>query len=206
MTDYYFVVKELDKRNFTLVTTEEEYKGVKENIKFLCNRHNQKGVQEKIYHVLSGQTYGCNYCWIEANSGEHHYRWDGGISKITSYLREKISEWKLDSMSYSNYKCEVSGVKNELMIHHIYSFSKIVKLTLAELNLDVRGSIGKYNIQELKLIEEKCNEIHYRFGLGACLNVDVHKLFHSIYTNYTFTPDDYEEFKGKYNRGDFNLE
>jgi hypothetical protein len=194
--------------NLQLLTSEEEYVKIRLNdknsyIKFTCKEHINKGTQKIKIRTIRNDHDGsyCKYC--VSVSGENHYRWQGGISNLSEYLRGRIQPWKDDSFKAHNYTCDVSGKDRNLTIHHKYAFSNIVKETLAELNFPVHKNINKYSDEQITLIEEKCLDIHYRYGLGICLNVEIHELFHSIYSVFNFTPEDYDEFKIRYKNGEF---
>jgi hypothetical protein len=59
----------------------------------------------------------------------------------------------------------------------------------------VYEQINQYTDIELKLIEDKCLELHSYYGLGVCLCGEEHKLFHSIYGYGKNTIEQYVEFK-----------
>lgn len=135
--------------------------------------------------------------------GELNPNWRGGISNLSKYLRRNIKQWKIDSMKYCNYKCVITGEDFD-DIHHLYSFNQIVEETLDILNLPQYDEIGKYTSEELLLLEQTCLELHYKYGYGACLKKSVHDLFHFIYGYGNNTPEQFEEFKDKYNNGEFD--
>jgi hypothetical protein len=145
----------------------------------------------------------CPVCYIENNKGENHYNWRGGISSLSNYLRDKITIWKQESLKKSNYQCELTNEKVEV-IHHLYSFHNIVKETLRILNLPLYDSVNKYNNNELRIITDKCIELHQQYGLGVCLTKQIHNLFHKEYGNENNTPEQFENFKTRYNNGEFN--
>ena len=60
------------------------------------------------------------------------------------------------------------------------NFSEILQETMEFLNLPIYKQINKYTDEELKSIEEKCLEMHYKYGLGVCLCEEEHKLFHIL--------------------------
>jgi len=136
-------------------------------------------------------------------SGENSPNWKGGISTIQEYLRHRIDDWKNDSLKINNYKCSLTGKKGNLIIHHVYSFSNIVFETLNELRMDIFNSINKYTEEQLKRIEDKCLELHYKHGLGVCLKKEIHDLFHKEYGRGQNTPQQFQEFTQRYNNGEF---
>jgi hypothetical protein len=173
-------------------------------IDFICLKHIDKGIQTNTYLKLQQYGYACNYCGLEKRSGENHYEWKGGISPLYEYLRSKINSWKNDSFIFYNYKCALSNSNKNLIIHHLYPFSEILKEVLLELKLPICKEINNYTKEQLLNIELKCLELHYKYGLGICLTKDIHNLFHKIYGNKYFTSDNFWEFKQRWNNNEFN--
>lgn len=56
------------------------------------------------------------------------------------------------------------------------------------------NKIKLYTEDELKILLNKCLEIHYHYPLGVCLEIILHKEFHRIYGNSEFTPEQFKEF------------
>src|SRR5690606_28991677 len=121
----------------------------------------------------------------------------GGVSSIQSYFRDKLIDWKKESMKSCDYKCVVT---NDVFddIHHLYSFHSILENTLKILEINIRDSISEYNSKELKIIEDKLIEEHSKYPLGVCLRKDIHQLFHNLYGNTNNTPEQFYEFKEDY--------
>lgn len=145
-------------------------------------------------HFSSGV--GCKKCSIINKTGENSYLWKGGITPLHEYLRHKITSWKIDSMKKYNKTCAITGRKSSNnIVHHIIGFSDILFETMDAVGLDIRENVSLYTEEELKSIEDKCLELHYKYGLGVVLCEEVHKEFHSIYGYGNNTPEQFEEFK-----------
>lgn len=186
-----------------LILLEDEYINETVKMKYRCNIHHNE-IQEITFNALYHQDQGCYYCGVKNRSGENHYKWRGGVTPLTTHLREKIEKWKIDSIKSSNFKCVITGEKFDV-IHHLYGFNEILQETFQELNLPIYDKINQYTLEELKMIEEKCLEIHYRYPLGVCLTNEVHDLFHREYGRGKNTPEQFEEFKQRYLNGEFNV-
>lgn len=169
-------------------TVLEKY--IKSNIKILF-RHNFCGNEFKMSPQCFLSNQRCPKCSL--NKGKKHYNWKGGISSLHSHLRRFLIQWKYDSMKNCNYKCIITGKRFE-DIHHIYPFFKIIDETLLITKIKLYESISNYTNEELKLIENMCLELHYKYGLGVCLTKELHKEFHKIYTEINFTPENFQEF------------
>ena len=48
------------------------------------------------------------------------------------------------------------------------------------------------------------HNIHKKYPLGECIRTDLHSLFHELYGVGNNTPQQWEEFKNKYQYGLFN--
>ena len=150
-------------------------------------------IWESKYGHLKGK-HGCPLCAIATISGENSYRWKGGVTPLHEYLRMKITAWKKDSIKSCGFKCIITG-KSFDVIHHRIGFDQILKETIETINLPLYHEINKYTDIELKLIENTCLELHYKYGLGVCLAKEVHMEFHNIYGNGNNTNKQFEEFK-----------
>lgn len=181
----------------------EDYINRKTPIKFICKKHYDKGIQETTYAVVRQYSSGCKYCRYEKISGENQHNWKGGISDLSSHLRSKTYFWKVDSFEHYGYKCVLTNLGIDIELHHTYSFSSMINDTLKELNIPVFECVNKYSDKELELIENKCTELHYKFGYGVPLNMEIHKLFHKIYGKHNNTPEQFEEFKSRFLNGEF---
>ena len=197
-------VNERYKAHGLILVDKDKY--IKKSIpnEFICEKHKDKGIQKVSLNSLELSGFGCHYCMVEYYSGENSRRWKGGITPLLHNLRNNIKQWKKDSIANCNYKCNITGKKFDI-IHHLYSYTKIVRDTLEELNLPICEKIGDYNDNELKLILDKCLEIHYRYPLGVCLNKNIHNLFHKIYGKEgNTTPEQFYEFRNRYYNGEFD--
>lgn len=138
--------------------------------------------------------HGCKLCFVKNNSGHNCYLWANGLTPIYSYLRKCINEWKIDSFKKYNYRCYLSGLKNNLVIHHLYSFSQIVMETFNQTNIEIKSIINDYTVEELELIKNVCLDLHYKYGLGVCLSSQIHQEFHNMYGYKCNTKEQFNEF------------
>jgi len=134
--------------------------------------------------------------------GELNPNYKGGISSLYQELRRNIKQWKLDSMENCNYKCILIGKRFD-NIHHLYSFDNIIQDTLKETGLILYNNISDYTEIELKMLIDKCLEIHYRHPLGVCLSENVHLRFHMEFGYGNNTVGQFEEFINNYYKGKY---
>jgi len=170
------------------------YNSQHDEFEFICDIHKELGIQKgKYISILRGHT-PCKKCAFKSISGENHYEWKGGISPLHEYLRGKLLPWKIDSFKYFNHKCIITNKKKDSLIHHLYPFYEILQKVLQDTGLPLYNQINNYSEKELYLLELKCLELHYKYGLGVCINKKIHDEFHSIYGLKNFTPEDFHEF------------
>jgi len=186
-------VRELcEQKEYILLTN--EIHNIDDKVEFICSKHQDYGIQNTSLWGLRKANDSCRMC--KQHSGEDHWNWKGGVSNLHEHLREYIIPWKQDSYIHGNYTCSISNIKGgQLIIHHLYSFNKIVEETMKILNLPIYQEINQYTEDELKSIETLCLELHYKYGLGICLCENEHKLFHAMYGYGNNTPEQFEEFK-----------
>lgn len=185
------VNQEFINRGYSMVG---EYINANTPINYLCPKHGLK--QISFAHLKSVK--GCKDCAIERISGENHYNWNGGITKLNVHLRDRLRDWTFESLKRANFRCELSGQKGDLEVHHLYNFSKIVKDTLNNLNVKISNRVVEFSNEELSLITAECLRLHSELGFGVVLTRSLHKEFHSIYGRYSNTPEQFYEFKSNY--------
>ena len=199
---YEIAYEEFKKRGFILLP--QKYTSCAIPLMFICPKH-PNIIQYKSLNSLifgnEGAGVGCDYCRFDNRMGELNPLWKGGISPLHVYLRESIDKWKKDSLINSNYKCVITGERFDA-IHHVYSFNKILKEVIDECGLPIHRIISDYTTEELNLLKSKNREIHSRYPLGVCLCKEVHDLYHNLYKDDN-TPEQFEEFKERYNNGEF---
>lgn len=171
----------------------DKYADCEEKIEFRCCKEHK--FQMKWNSFRQGQR--CYECYIYDNRGENHPAWKGGITNISSYLRDYIKEWKDESIKSSNEKCVLTGTTfND--IHHLYGFSLILAEVLQENKIEIKSFVSDYTEEELKLLRKQILKKHFEYPLGVCLCEDLHLIYHKIYGYGGNTPKQFEEFKNNY--------
>ncbi len=138
------------------------------------------------------------------NSGKNNTQWKGGTTDLSRYLRSYLNDWKKESFKLCNYRCMITNEKSDgkFHVHHLYSVNLIIRDIINDIDLELEQVIGNYSSEELNKITDlfikKNNEIY-----GVVLRPDIHNLFHSIYGKGNNTPEQFEEFKYRYNFGEF---
>lgn len=138
---------------------------------------------------------GCPKCADILNSGENNCNWKGGVSPLNSWLRDRIVNWKRDTLKKYDYKCTITKSKKNLAIHHLKSFSEIVDEMIKILNIPIYKTIGEYSEEELNQMEVLILELHYKYGLGVVITKELHDEFHKSYGYGDNTPEQFNEFK-----------
>jgi len=168
----------------------QEYTSCAIPLKYICPYHPDIIQKKSLNNLLFGGE-GCFLCNRDRHSNINS--WKGGYSSLGVYLREFILDWKKKSMFNCNYKCVITG-DGFNVIHHLYSFNKILREVVSECELPVHTEIGKYSSEELHTLKIKIIEMHEKYPLGVCLCKKVHTLYHKLYGDDN-TPEQFEEFK-----------
>lgn len=199
--DFKSVISSFKNKGLTLISHSSDYKNNKSVLRYICDIHSNI-IQTANYNTIANG-HGCPPCGLDSHSRENAPNWKGGITSLNEYLRTQIQVWKIDSMKFHKFKCDITG-KSFDAVHHLVPFSIIVQEILSELNIDVRRQISMYTEDERETMSNRLIAKHYEYGLGICLCKDVHILFHSLYGNETATPEQYNEFKLRYQAGEFH--
>lgn len=184
-----------------LILISDEFVDSQTNMQYRCAKHYDTIQELKPNSVQQGV--GCKFCGIEKNSGEGNANWDGGKTEINAFLREKLHAWRYANLKKCKNVCDVTGKKSApLHVHHLKAFHEIRDEALTQLSLEHKKSIGEYTSAELKSLSDVVLEAHKAVG-GVTLQADIHRLFHKEY-GFKTNKDDYEEFKARYLRGEFD--
>lgn len=140
---------------------------------------------------------------INPLNGSLNGRWKGGITPIYAELRSETKQWQKQSMELCNYCCVITG-GNYNNIHHTLPFKNIVDEAFKENNLEIKEKVMDYSEDEFAKIKNIINQLHEISGYGACLQKDVHKLFHDEYGYLGFTPYDFLDFIYRIDCGEFD--
>jgi len=182
-----------------------DYKNDRSIIYFTCSKHPEEGIQDTYYMILQQGGCGCKKCRYEKISGENCHMWKGGITDLYNYLRGKIGDWKFESLKSNNFKCVITNINDSsIIIHHLYSFAEIVRETLLETNIELYSKISMYSELELKILEDKCLELHYKYGLGVPILKCLHDIYHNTEGNLITDNIKFDNFKDNYYKGDFD--
>ena len=90
----------------------------------------------------------------EEMSGVNSPHWKGGISPISTYLRDLlvVKQWRKDTYVRENSKCQLTGKHvhgGNSVVHHLYGFNMIV-LEAHELhNIQIKSQVKDYTEKEL---------------------------------------------------------
>lgn len=148
----------------------------------VCNSERQSEVSKKLHET-----------YYFDNSRENNPLWKGGITQLSTYFRNQLTEWKKWSMKHFDYKCFITGRAFE-DIHHMNGFNDIVMRTMEIVNLPIHENISMYSDDELETIRLVCLKLHVAEGFGVPLTNDIHKEFHSIYGRGGNTIDQFIDF------------
>lgn len=189
---------------FEILSFENDFASYDNDLTYRCqNGHVEtRGTRE----FLSNKN--CRICTqikvSESQRGSKGNNWKGGRDVLRKYLKNKITQWKKDSIENCNYRCVITGERFD-HVHHLYPFNSIVQDALEELGLEKYEFVGEYSDEELSPIIDKVKEIHYRYPLGVCLRKDIHKLFHKLYGLENNFPEQFYEFVDRIKSGEIEI-
>ena len=140
---------------------------------------------------------------INPLNGEKNGRWKGGILDTYTELRSNTKDWFNRSMEFCNYKCVITGGEFN-NVHHTTAFRKIVDETFEITGIQVCKSVSDYPEGQFDLLRLTLKNLHAEYGYGACINKEVHKLFHDNYGYVKFSPYDFLDFIYRVDIGEFD--
>lgn len=172
---YEEVLKSFVERGYTLLTTKDEYKCVTQKLKYICNKHKDKGILEISYSKLMNGR-GCTYCGREriVKSITKPFNYDEAIELCNKHNFKFIDIKRENSVLYIYFIC---NKHKELGIQ---------KMRKANMNRDIKGC--KYCKGDLPewYVKQKIIELYpYIKLLGKYINmstpIDCYCEKHNVY-------------------------
>lgn len=140
---------------------------------------------------------------INPLNGEANGRWKGGINKTYFELRSDTKQWQQDSMKFCDYKCVITNGEFD-EIHHVIPFRDIVDESFEVTKIPIKDQVMNYSTEEFELLRNTVIDLHITYGYGACMNKNVHKLFHDTYGYTEFDNTNFLDFINRIELGEFN--
>lgn len=125
LTPYEDVVKLFAEYGAELLTTKEEYKGVKQSLKYRCSCGNISSTQ--VYHWRNGHTR-CTKC---RPTGELNSHWKADKPQHMRVAKRQYTEyvlWRKEVFTRDNYKCQCCGEGNQINAHHLFNYAEHIEL------------------------------------------------------------------------------
>lgn len=192
------VYKLINNINYTFLKWIDEYKGTTSKFLLKCDQGHE--FKTNYIHLQRGQR--CPTCYHLSYKGSNVYNWKGGVRSLQIYLRQKIEYWKKESLKKYDYKCFITDKRSKnLIVHHIYNFSKIVDETLEMTQLPLYENVGLYSEKQLSVLENVCIKLHYKYGLGIPILKNLHEDFHKLYGITDNSVEQLYRFKNMYFNG-----
>lgn len=140
---------------------------------------------------------------IKPLNGELNGRWRGGINKTYCELRSDTKDWQQESMKFCNYKCVVTGGGFD-NVHHTTAFRDIVDESFLITKIEIKDKVQDYDVEDFEILRQVMINLHILYGYGACIQKDVHKLYHDNYGYINFSPYTFLEFLYDIDSGLYN--
>lgn len=140
---------------------------------------------------------------INPLNGELNGRWKGGILSTYKELRSDTKDWFDKSMEFCKYKCVITGGEFD-NVHHTTAFHDIVDEVFKLTGIEVKEKVYDYTDEDFQKLRNVLKDLHIQYGYGACINKNVHKLFHDNYGYTKFSPFDFLDFLYRVDIGEFD--
>ena len=135
--------------------------------------------------------------------GSENGRWKGGVNPVYLELRSEIKQWQQESMIFCNYHCVISNERFD-NVHHLVPFRDIVDEVFRDTGIEIKDCVGDYHESDFEILKDELNKLHFKYGFGACLQKEIHMLFHNEYGYTKCTPYDFLDFVYRIDCGDYD--
>ena len=140
---------------------------------------------------------------INPLNGELNGRWKGGILDTYVELRSDTKDWFNESIEFCKYKCVITNGEFD-NVHHTTAFRDIVDQVFELSEIEVKPKVCDYSTEDFDELRSILKDLHDLYGHGACINKEVHKLFHDNYGYTKFSPFDFLDFIYRIDIGEFD--
>ena len=182
----------LHKKGYTLLST--QYISCDKPLDCLCPKGHE--VKIKLSSFMNNNA-GCKTCANDNLKGEKHWNYKGGESEVIDFFRKHIKQWKKDALHAYGYKCILTNSQKDIVVHHLKSFSDIIKESCKELQLPLNRKIKDYTEEDFKKLNELIL-LKHGVSIGIPLQRKIHNKFHAIYGKGGNTKEQFLEFTKKY--------
>lgn len=117
---------------------------------------------------------------------------------IYNYIRQRIVPWRNKVRESNNYTCELTGVRSNIVVHHIRGFNLLLEEAICDLNFPIYSNIASYTQEQLDNLLDTFLLIQDTYHSYICISEKIHKHFHSVYGYGNNTEDQWNEFVNTY--------
>lgn len=183
------IAREIFKKSgYTLLST--KYISCEEPLECKCPRGHLTKISLSYFMANNS---GCRKCANDNLKGANHWNYKGGESEVIDFFRKHIKQWKKDVLYKYNYKCILTNSRGDIVIHHLKSFSDIVKESCDELHLPLQRRIKDYSKEDFEKLSNLIISKH-NANNGVTLQRKIHNRFHALYGKGGNTKEQFIEF------------
>ena len=100
---------------------------------------------------------------------------------LKKYIRCRLTPWRDKVRELNNYTCSLTGVRTNIIVHHIRGFNLLFYETIENLNFPIYDDISEYNQNQLDEFLDEFLEVQESYNSYVCINEDIHRMFHKEY-------------------------
>lgn len=121
-----------------------------------------------------------------------------GYNDLAEYIRGRLIIWTKQIKRNNNFTCALTGVRSNIIVHHIRSFNLILDEAIHQINFPIYDNVNDYTDEQLNQIFDTFYNLQESYKNYVCLTESVHKQFHSIYGYGDNTEEQWKEFVDTY--------
>lgn len=117
---------------------------------------------------------------------------------LYDYTRQRLVPWRNGVREKNDYTCEITGVRSNIVVHHIRGFNLLFDEAIEMLEFPLYENMSMYNQIQLDEFLDTFLNLQEYYKQYICINEEIHKKFHSIYGYGNNTQEQWDEFINKY--------
>ena len=124
-------------------------------------------------------------------------RKSNAFTGMSSYIRTRLYAWRNNYIKEHHNTCEITGLKDNVVLHHIKSLNTILEEAFVLTNIAIKDNFSDYTHDEMHQIFDAFFNLQEENKLYICIHKTIHKEFHVEYGYGNNTKEQWDEFLKK---------
>ena len=113
---------------------------------------------------------------------------------LNRYVRARLTPWKNNYRKAKNYTCEISGVRHNIIVHHIRGINLLLSEAISNIDFELKKDMSEYSEDQLNSLFNEFIDLQEYYKEYVCVTEKIHKDFHKKYGYGDNTAEQWREY------------